>query len=99
MDKLFPVIPRVPVLQADLVAAGIDPVDAAGKRVDFHALRMIFQMRLTLNGVSPRVTQEAMRHSDPKLTAKTYTDAGMLPTRAATCSLPPLRCPTRQRVA
>ena len=47
-------------------------------------------MRLTLNGVSPRVTQEAMRHSDPKLTAKTYTDAGMLPTRAAICSLPPL---------
>jgi len=90
MDRLFPAIPRVPVLQADLVAAGIDPVDAAGKRVDFHALRMIFQMRLTLNGVSPRVTQEAMRHSDPKLTAKTYTDAGMLPTRAAICSLPPL---------
>ncbi len=90
MERLFPDIPRVPVLQADLVAAGIDPVDAAGKRVDFHALRMIFQMRLTLNGVSPRVTQEAMRHSDPKLTAKTYTDAGMLPTRAAICSLPPL---------
>ena len=90
MDRLFPVIPRVPVLQADLVAAGVDPIDAAGKRVDFHALRMIFQMRLTLNGVSPRVTQEAMRHSDMKLTSKTYTDAGMLPTRAAICSLPPL---------
>ena len=65
-------------------------MDAAGKRVDFHALRMIFQMRLTLNGVSPRVTQEAMRHSDMKLTSKTYTDAGMHPTRAAICSLPPL---------
>ena len=32
---------------------------------------------------------EAMRYSDMKVTAKTCTDAGMLPTRAAVCSLPP----------
>ena len=68
------------MFRADLAKADIDPVNASGETVDFHALRMTFQMRLTLNGVSPRVTIEAMRHSDMKLTAKTYTDAGMLPT-------------------
>ena len=35
-----------------------------------------------------------MRHSDTKLTAKTYTDAGMLSTREAVCSLPPLLAQT-----
>jgi integrase len=88
--KVFQALPRIARFRADLVAAEIQPINAAGERVDFHALRMTFQMRLTLNGVAPRVVMEAMRHSDMKLTAKTYTDAGMLPTRAAICSLPPL---------
>ncbi len=87
--KVFQALPRIARFRADLVAAGIQPINAAGERVDFHALRMTFQMRLTLDGVAPRVVMEAMRHSDMKLTAKTYTDAGMLPTRAAICSLPP----------
>ena len=88
--RVFDVIPRITHFRADLVKAGIEPVNAAGERIDFHALRMTFQMRLTLNGISPRVVMEAMRHSDMKLTTKTYTDAGMLPTRAAICSLPRL---------
>jgi hypothetical protein len=31
-------------------------------------------------GVSPRVAMELMRHSDMRLTTKTYTDAMSLPT-------------------
>jgi integrase len=88
--KVFESLPRIARFRADLAKAEIKPVSPSGERIDFHALRMTFQMRLTLNGVSPRVTMEAMRHSDMKLTAKTYTDAGMLPTRDAICSLPPL---------
>jgi len=87
---VFESLPRMACFRADLAKADIQPVNPSGERIDFHALRMTFQMRLTLNGVSPRVTMEAMRHSDMKLTAKTYTDAGMLPTRDAICSLPPL---------
>jgi integrase len=89
-ERVFESLPRIARFRADLAEAEIQPVSPSGERVDFHALRMTFQMRLTLNGVSPRVTMEAMRHSDMKLTAKTYTDAGMLPTREAICSLPPL---------
>jgi hypothetical protein len=96
-SKVFESLPRIACFRADLAKAEIQPVSPSGERIDFHALRMTFQMRLTLNGVSPRVTMEAMRHSDMKLTAKTYTDAGMLPTREAVCSLPPLLDCTPQR--
>ena len=83
-------IPRMKRFRLDLKAAGIEPVNAAGARVDFHALRMTFQMFLTLNGVSPRVAMELMRHSEMKLTMKTYTDSGMLPTAATIRALPSL---------
>ena len=45
---------------------------------------------LTLAGVSQRVIMELMRHSDMRLTAKVYTDAGMLPTGDAVMMLPAL---------
>ena len=83
-------IPRMNRFRLDLLAAGIAPVDGAGRRVDFHALRMTFQMLLTLNGTAPRVVMELLRHSDMRLTAKTYTDAGMLPTGDAVRRLPSL---------
>ena len=83
-------IPKMKRFRLDLKAADIAPVDATGRRVDFHALRMSFQMYLTLNGTTPRVAMELMRHSDMKLTMKTYTDAGMLPTAAAIKNLPSL---------
>jgi hypothetical protein len=51
---------------------------------------MTFQMFLTLNGTSPRVAMELMRHSDMKLTMKTCTDAGKLLTRSAIEKLPSL---------
>ena len=84
------VLPRIERFRLDLKAAGIESVNGAGDRVDFHALRMTFQMFLTLGGASPRVAMELMRHSDMKLTMKTYTDAGKLPTRAVIESLPSL---------
>jgi integrase len=83
-------IPRMKRFRLDLKAAGIEPVNAAGGRVDFHALRMTFQMFLTLNGASPRVAMELMRHGQMSLTMKTYTDAGLLPTAATIRALPSL---------
>ncbi len=41
-------------------------------------------------GTAPRVAMEIMRHSDMWLTAKTYTDAGLLPMADAVLSLPSL---------
>ncbi len=39
-------------------------------------------------GISQRLAQELMRHSDPKLTAQVYTDASQLPIQAAIQQLP-----------
>jgi len=83
-------IPRMRVVQKDLKAAGIPYVDAKGEYADFHSLRKTFGTMLTLAGVPQRVVMELMRHSDMRLTAKTYTDAGMLPTDATVANLPSL---------
>jgi integrase len=83
-------IPRMRVVHKDLNAAGIPYVDAKGEYADFHSLRKTFGTMLTLAGVPQRVVMELMRHSDMRLTAKTYTDAGMLPTDATIAGLPSL---------
>jgi integrase len=72
-------VPRMEVYRRDLAAAGIDYRDAEGRVADFHALRTTFGTLLTLASRSQRTVMELMRHSDMKLTAKTYTDASMLP--------------------
>jgi len=60
--------------------AGIEKVDGSGKKLDFHSLRYTFATKLAKSGVSQRLTQELMRHSDPRLTANLYTDVNQLPT-------------------
>lgn len=79
-------VPSASQLRADLASAKIPH---SGKhRVDFHALRHTYCTLLSLNGASPRVTMEAMRHSDMRLTMKTYTDAAQLPVADAVSKLP-----------
>jgi integrase len=91
MDVLFRgLIPRMTVFRKDLEAAGIAYVDTKGEYADFHSLRKTFGTMLTLAGVPQRVVMELMRHSDMRLTAKTYTDAGMLPVDATITKLPSL---------
>jgi integrase len=90
-DRVFKgLVPRMPRFKADLEAAGIPYVDATGRTADFHALRVTLCTELQKNGVAPRTAMEAMRHSDIKLTMKTYTDAGQLPVAQALHSLPGL---------
>ena len=72
-------IPRIEQFKKDLKEAGVPYKDARGEHADFHALRKTFGTMLTLAGVGQRTVMELMRHSDMRLTAKTYTDANMLP--------------------
>jgi integrase len=81
------VIPRMMIFKVDLEAAGIPYTDSRGEHADFHSLRKTFGTMLTLSGVGQRTVMELMRHSDMRLTAKTYTDANMLPISDAMASL------------
>ena len=83
-------IPRMPRFYSDLKAAGITPADEQGRVADFHSLRSTFATILTLNGKPQREIMELMRHSDMRLTAKVYTDAGQLPLAQTVASLPGL---------
>ncbi len=76
------------ILDKDIEAAGIPKIDAEGRVVHFHALRHSFGTHLSRSGVTPRVAQAAMRHSNISLTMTTYTDPRLLDTAAAVESLP-----------
>ncbi len=79
------------IMNRDLVAAGIPKKDANGNVVHVHALRHSFGTHLSMAGISPRIAQAAMRHSDIKLTMGTYVDARLLDTASAIESLSVLR--------
>jgi len=72
-------VPTTKMLLKDLASSRIKGVDEHGRHVDFHSLRHTFATMLANAGVSPRVAMELMRHSDMRLTAKTYTDVMNLP--------------------
>jgi integrase len=83
-------VPKVATLRGDLNRASIVFLNSTGQRIDLHALRKTFGTALVLSGAEPRVVMEAMRHSDLKLTMKTYMDAKQLtgPVEAAVKLLP-----------
>ena len=70
--------PRMWRFKSDLRAAGIEYIDACGRRADFHALRHTFATYLNAQGVSPCAAMELMRHSEMRLTTKVYTDTNLL---------------------
>ncbi len=51
--------------------------DAAGRVVDFHGLRVHYISRVVEAGANVKEAMELARHSDPKLTLKTYARVGM----------------------
>ena len=77
------------LLRADLKAAEIPYVDAAGRVFDFHSLRCQTATLLDAAGVSPRVAQRVMRHSTPGLTDK-YTRPRAVDVEAAALAIPTL---------
>ncbi len=89
-DKVFSVrtLPSIYMVKKHLAQAGIPYKDADGRQVDFHALRHTLSTNLAKSNVPPRVAMEMMRHSDIRLTMKTYTDASRLPMAEAVNALP-----------
>jgi len=45
-DRIFNTIPAVKTLRRDLLRADIEAIDAQGRVLDFHALRITFATRL-----------------------------------------------------
>src|SRR5439155_16469516 len=74
----------------DLCAAGIEYIDACGRRADFHALRHTFATYLNAQGVSPCAAMDLMRHCEMRLTTKVYSDANLLGLAEAIKRLPQL---------
>jgi Phage integrase family len=91
------IMPNMDEFRADLKAANIPFINAAGLRADFHSLRHTLATNLARAGTAPRVAMEIMRHSDMRLTAKTYTDAGLLPVADAVLKLPGLATTSKGR--
>lgn len=90
----------VRILDRDLVAAGILKTDERGRSVDVHAMRHTFATMFSMSGVSPRVAQEAIRHSTMELTMKVYTDPTLLNVAGVVASLPTMNSrPIRQEAA
>jgi len=87
-EPVFERIPDMDQFRKDLAAAGIRYVDGQGRRTDFHALRHTLATNLARCGVLPRVAMEFMRHSEMRLTNKTYTDVAHLPLAEAADMLP-----------
>jgi integrase len=76
------------MLQADLKAAGIVPVDASGRVFDFHSLRHQFITNLAMAGVHPKTAQILARHSTIVLTMDRYTHLDTPDQTAALDKLP-----------
>lgn len=87
-DTVVPAVPSMKCLRADLALAGIPYRDASGRYVDFHSLRVSLSTLLAANKVSPRIAQALMRHTDPRLTARVYTDEKLLPLAAELVNVP-----------
>jgi len=89
-DKVFRAIPEGRTLDKDLQAAGIPKVDAAGRIVDFHALRHTLGTWLAKAGTAPREHMELMRHSSMAMTQRFYVDPHLLSLSEAMADLPDL---------
>jgi integrase len=88
-DLVFPDgVPTMKEVRKDFKKAEIPLKDERGHVVDFHVLRTTYITRLQRAGVSPREAMELARHSDMRLTMKTYTDVAQLPLAATVRGLP-----------
>ena len=90
-------VSRVKTLRKDLSRVGIVFIDESGRRLDFHALRNTFGTLLAVNHVDLIEASHLMRHSDPKLTMKIYTDASQLALGDSLAKLPAIQVHVGQR--
>ena len=76
------------MMRGDLAGAGIPFEDEEGRKFDFHALRSQYITDLARSGVPLATTQKLARHSDPRLTARSYTRLSLTDLDAAVQQLP-----------
>ena len=85
------------MLKADLAAAGIEYIDGAGRKADFHCLRHTLATALDQTGASLKERMTIMRHSDrSNLTLGTYTHVQSYNIRRAIENLPAYPWPGQQ---
>lgn len=87
-DLLFPNFPSYDALRADLKRANIERKDSMGRVLHFHSFRKTLATNGARNGVSQRMMQEILGHSDPALTANVYTDVAAVGMHAEIEKLP-----------
>lgn len=75
-ERVFLHVPSIYMHKAYLAAAGIEYRDRQDRQVDIHALRHTFCTALAKAGVSLSEAMGLMRHTDQRLTARIYADAG-----------------------
>src|SRR5206468_11450799 len=92
-------VPRIKEHRRWLDKAGIAYTDSAGQRVDLHALRHTFGTMLGKAGVPMRSAMELMRHTDPKLTMRTYSHLRVIDVAGAVEKLPAFALPAGQQTA
>lgn len=80
--------PTWKTFQKDLERAGIPKRDEQGRKVSFHSLRHTCCTMAQIAGLEPRMIQEMMGHTDPKMTNRTYTDVAHFPMRDAVNRIP-----------
>ena len=85
------------MMKDDLADVGIPYEDDAGKVFDFHALRHQCGSLLAASGVSPKVAQKILRHTDVSMTMNIYTHTMHGQEAAAIDSLPDLTAPSKER--
>jgi integrase len=86
------------MLHADCQRCGIEPVDAQGRVVDTHSLRHGYGSALARAGVPLKMTQELMRHGDPKLTMNIYSHLSAYDLHGAIAdALPDLTTPAAKK--
>jgi integrase len=87
-SPVFPNFPTYDALLADLARARIERRDSMGRVVHFHSFRKTWQTMGVRAGISQRVAQEILGHSDPALTANVYTDLAAIGTHEEIEKLP-----------
>lgn len=81
-------VPRARTLQKEHTQLGTGYIGESGRRMDFHALRVTYGTMLAVNNVPLSDAMHLMRHSDPKLTMRIYTDASQLALNDSLAKLP-----------
>jgi len=87
-DKVFARVPDIELHKKWLDVADIAWTDGRNRRADFHSLRTTLCTMLNKAGVNIQTAMAVMRHTDIRLTTKTYNDVRLFDTAGAVEQLP-----------